>query len=206
MIRDIIWDFDGTLFDTYPGIVNSFRKALEDVGINEASDNILNYFKISESQAVKHFKELSGLDDTFIDRYTLYKKDMKPEIVRPFPFAAEICREFAASGGKNYIITHRGASTFEYLKHYGMMGFFTEVITKQNGYKRKPDPEAFGYLIEKYNISKDAAMVVGDRECEILAGKAVGIKTCLYNTNNISLTVEPDICIDSLKSLLDIVN
>ena len=67
MIRDIIWDFDGTLFDTYPWIVDSFRKALKDKGIDESAENILNYFKISESCAFTHFKELYELDDNFIN-------------------------------------------------------------------------------------------------------------------------------------------
>lgn len=205
MIRDIIWDFDGTLFDTYPEIVASFIKALKDNGIEECYENIIGYFMISESYAVKHFKELYGLDDTLEEKFIYYKKNIKPEDVMLFPFAEEVCREFAALGGRNYIITHRGDSTMKYLEKYGMQGYFTEVVTRENAFKRKPDPEAFVYLIEKYSIDKDKAMVIGDRECEILGGKAAGIKTCLYNTSNISLDAAPDYCIDSLKSLLDIV-
>ena len=87
-----------------------------------------------------------------------------------------------------------------------MLHYFTEIITKQYGFKRKPDPEAFLYLIEKYKINKSTALVIGDRECEILGGKAAGIKVCLYNTNNIEFTQAPDIYIDSLKQLVDIVN
>lgn len=87
-----------------------------------------------------------------------------------------------------------------------MMGYFTEVITKQYEFKRKPDPEAFMYLIEKYHINKSTAVVIRDRECEILGGKSAGIKTCLYNTNNVSLNIVTDFNIDSLKNLIDIIN
>jgi phosphoglycolate phosphatase-like HAD superfamily hydrolase len=206
LIRDIIWDFDGTLFDTYPETVNAFIKALKDNGIDETNENILNYIKVSDGFAVTHFKELYGFDEDFIDKYTFYKKDIRPEMVRPFPFASEICRQFVALGGRNYIITHRGDSTLSFLQHHGMMCYFTEVITKQYGFNRKPDQEAFMYLIEKYQINKSTALVIGDRECEILGGKAVGIRTCLYNTNNISLTIASDFYIDSLKDLIDIIN
>ncbi|SMC18393.1 haloacid dehalogenase superfamily, subfamily IA, variant 1 with third motif having Dx(3-4)D or Dx(3-4)E [Clostridium acidisoli DSM 12555] len=206
MIRDIIWDFDGTLFNTYPGTVNSFRKTLKDNGIDESNENILNYMKISESYALTYFKELYGLDDNFIEKYTSYKKDMKPEMIQPFPFAADVCRRVIDLGGRNYIITHRGESTLKILQHYGMMCYFTEIITKQYGFKRKPDPEAFIYLIEKYQINKRTALVIGDRECEVLGGKAAGIRTCLYDTNNVSLTEVPDYNIDSLKNLVDMLN
>lgn len=53
-----------------------------------------------------------------------------------------------------------------------MLQYFTEVITKQYGFKRKPDSEGFMYLIEKYKIDKTTTLVIGDRECKILGGKA----------------------------------
>lgn len=206
MIRDIIWDFDGTLFDTYPMMVNSFKKALKDSGIDEEDENILNYFKISVSYAIAHFKDLYGLDISFIEKFTDYEKDIKPEMVKPFPYAVDVCREIVALGGRNYVITHRGDSTFEYLQHYGMLRYFIEVITKINGFKRKPDPEAFLFLIDKYKINKSKSMVIGDRECDILGGQSVGIKTCFYNTNDASLKVAPDFYLNSLKDLLAIIN
>ena len=205
MIKDIIWDFDGTLFDTYPETVNSFRKALEDHGICENNESTLNYLKVSEGCAVTHFKKLYRLEDGFIDKYNAYKKDIGPEMVKPFPFAADICRQFVELGGRNYILTHRGDSTIRFLQHYEMLDYFTEVITRKYGFKRKPDPEGFVYLMEKYKIDRSTALVVGDREYEILGGKAVGIKTCLYNTNNISFTHTPDFCIGSLKDLVNII-
>jgi phosphoglycolate phosphatase-like HAD superfamily hydrolase len=206
MIRDIIWDFDGTLFDTYPVIVNSFKKALKYYGIDERDENILSYFKITENSAITHFKEFYGLDNSFIKKFSDNKKDLKPEIVKPFPFAVNVCRKIIALGGRNYIITHRGDSTLKYLQHYGILCCFTEVVTKKNGFKRKPDPEAFIYLIDKYKINKGMSMVIGDRECEILGGQSAGIKTCLYNTNDVSLDVAPDFYLNSLKNLLDIVS
>ncbi|MBU3143786.1 HAD hydrolase-like protein [Clostridium sp. CF012] len=37
----------------------------------------------------------------------------------------------------------------------------------------------------KFNTKNSSALVIGDRECEILGGNAAGIRVCLYNTNNI---------------------
>jgi HAD superfamily hydrolase (TIGR01509 family) len=87
-----------------------------------------------------------------------------------------------------------------------MRQHFTEIVTKQYGFKRKPDPEAFIYLIEKYKINKGSAMVIGDRECEILGGKSAGINTCLYNTNNIESSTEPDFYIESLEEIINIID
>lgn len=206
MIRDIIWDFDGTLFDTYPETVNAFKRALKDNGIEETNENILKYIKISEGCAFKHFNGIYGLGDDFINKFKLYKRNIKAETCKPFPFSEEVCKWFVDKGGRNFIITHRGDSTLKFLRHYGMLNYFTEVITKKYGFKRKPDPEAFLYLIKKYNINKNTALAIGDREFEILGGKAAGIKVCLYNTNNVDFTEMPDFYIESLKKLIDIIN
>jgi len=32
MFRNIIWDVDGTLFDTYPSMAKAFQAALSDLG------------------------------------------------------------------------------------------------------------------------------------------------------------------------------
>jgi phosphoglycolate phosphatase-like HAD superfamily hydrolase len=38
MIRNIIWDVDGTLFDTYPAIAQAFKAALNDLGADASLD------------------------------------------------------------------------------------------------------------------------------------------------------------------------
>ena len=49
MFRNIIWDVDGTLFDTYPAIAKAFRAALNDAGKDAALDWIEELAKISLS-------------------------------------------------------------------------------------------------------------------------------------------------------------
>jgi phosphoglycolate phosphatase-like HAD superfamily hydrolase len=38
MFRNIIWDVDGTLFDTYPAIAKAFQVALNDLGKDASLD------------------------------------------------------------------------------------------------------------------------------------------------------------------------
>lgn len=205
LIRDLIWDFDGTLFDTYPAVVKAFQEALKDYSISETDESILSYMKISESYAIAKMEEIYGIGREFINRYTAYKNDITSDMAAPFPYAKEVCKKIIEVGGRNYILTHRGETTQKFLNYYDMIGLFTEIVTKDYGFKRKPDPEGFVYLTEKHHLDKNTTMVVGDREIEILGGKAAGIKTCLYDTNQVSFTAVPDFYITSLKELLDIV-
>lgn len=206
MINNIIWDFDGTLFDTYPGTVYAFKKSLEDVNIMVNEEEILNNMKISVTHTISYFKEKYKMDDESIKRFIYYEKNLPEDKLIPFPYAKEICEEFKKRGGKNFILTHRGNSTLKLLKYYGMLGYFEEIGTKHNCFKRKPDPEGFTYFYEKYNMNKDNVLAIGDRDCDILGAKAAGMKTCLYNTNGIAIKLDEDadFTIASLEELYKI--
>jgi len=40
MIRNILWDFDGTLFDTYPTIAGAYAAALAEWKVSSPGDDI----------------------------------------------------------------------------------------------------------------------------------------------------------------------
>lgn len=204
MLKEIIWDFDGTLFDTYPGIVYTYKYALKALGIEESEESILELLKRSAKEAIEYYMDVYKLDETFI-HLIKKQKDTEIEMAKPFPYSEEVCRWIVESGRRNYILTHRGYTTQSLLQRYNMEELFTEIITGHSGFKRKPDPEGYAYLISKYNMKKEEVIIVGDRELEILAAKALGVKVCLYDTNKISYIEKPDYVVDSLQEVKKII-
>jgi HAD superfamily hydrolase (TIGR01549 family) len=142
--------------------------------------------------------------EKFVDRFTKYEDEIDEANIFPFPYAREICREIIDMGGRNFILTHRGKSIYKFLKHHNMLHLFTEIVTKEHGFKRKPDPEAFIYLVNKYNIGKDNALMVGDRVVDLAGAKNSGIKSCLFDVCNCDFRQQADYVIDSMKELEDI--
>ena len=55
--RNIIWDFDGTLFDTYPGMCRSLRQAMESIGIRVTEEELLPRFLVSMRVAIEYCAE-----------------------------------------------------------------------------------------------------------------------------------------------------
>ena len=51
------------------------------------------------------------------------------------------------------------------LSSYGtwVWNLFTEILTSQSGFARKPDPEAAMYLMEKYGLEPEKTYYIGDR-------------------------------------------
>ena len=206
MIKHVIWDFDGTLFDSYPGMVNAFLRALKKYGIEAKYDEVLKLFLNSEKTAVQYYQNQFLLGEELTEVYQDEKSHIDLSNMLPFPYAKEVCQRIKEAGRYNYILTHRGSTTYDILRKNGMVELFTEIVTKDNQFARKPDPEAIYYLLDKYQIDLKEAMIVGDREIEILLGQKAKVKTCFYESGNREPELQADYRVKSLEEVLTILN
>lgn len=206
MIKHIIWDFDGTLFDSYPGMVNAFLRALKKYEIEAEYDEVLKLFLNSEKTAVQYYQNQFLLGEELTEVYQDEKSHIDLSNMLPFPYAKEVCQKIKEAGRYNYILTHRGSTTYDILRKNGMVELFTEIVTKDNQFARKPDPEAIYYLLDKYQIHPKEAMIVGDREIEILLGQKAKVKTCFYESGNREPELQADYRVKSLEEVLTILN
>ena len=206
MIKHIIWDFDGTLFDSYPGMVNAFLRALKKYEVEAEYDEVLKLFLNSEKTAVQYYQNQFLLGEELTEVYQDEKSHIDLSNMLPFPYAKEVCQRLKEAGRYNYILTHRGSTTYDILRKNGMVELFTEIVTKDNQFARKPDPEAIYYLLDKYQIHPKEAMIVGDREIEILLGQKAKVKTCFYESGNREPELQADYRVKSLEEVLTILN
>lgn len=176
--KHIIWDFDGTLFDTYPAMAEAFSRMLSEYGINEPAKAIKSYMKISAGYAKRHYKKLYSLEDGFFERYAILQRKYEIENAKPFDGVVELCHNICKCGGRNYLFTHRGESAQYFIDKFELTEYFTELVTSKYNFPRKPSPEAIQYLISKYGISQKEALMIGDRDLDILSAKNAGIRSC----------------------------
>lgn len=181
MYKHIIWDFDGTLFDSYPAMALAVKTALEKQGVYESYDNIMKMMKISMIHLYKYLSETYSINDSVKSDYHKYRKQLEINM-KPYSHVIEMCKKICQSNRYNHLYTHRGKSSIEYLKKHNMLEYFSGLITRDSDFKRKPDPEALIYLIEEYNINKNEALMIGDRDIDILAARNAGIAGCYYKS------------------------
>lgn len=182
MFRNIIWDVDGTLFDTYPAIARAFKAALNDFGKDAPLDWIEGLARKSLGHCVSTVAETCQLNEENIGQaFDGHYDHTRPEEQPPFPEVITICKYICAIGGKNVIVTHREQqSTSELLVANNMAHYFVGCLTRDDGYPKKPNPAAFEALLKAHHLAPEETMTVGDREIDILAGQAAGIFTCLF--------------------------
>ncbi len=178
----LIWDFDGTICDTTPSFVRAMQEALHDEGIEARADAIEPLIRQTLGMAVDTFAARHGLDPDRLQvawaaHYSAIGLDEQP----PFPGVEPLLWRFQAAGGRSFLFTHRSrASLIAHLDHYGLVGYFVELLAVEDGYARKPDPHAFHDLMGRYGLAPARVLAIGDRPLDVQAGQAAGVATCLY--------------------------
>ncbi|MBR4326081.1 MAG: HAD family hydrolase, partial [Bacteroidales bacterium] len=66
----------------------------------------------------------------------------------------------------------------------GILDYFDELVTRDNGFAPKPAPDMVNYLLKKMNLAPQEVLVVGDTTFDIDMGNAAGCKTCAVTYGN----------------------
>ena len=176
-----IWDLDGTLIDSYKVIVSSIEQVLTDKNVYIPYDIIKR--KSTERSVGEFLSEIAPiyyLSIEELERNCHAHIDNRYLEVEAIKNAKEILDYLSNEGSKHLIYTHKGKSTHDILKNLDMDKYFEEVLTIEDGFKRKPDPEAINYFIDKYSINKEYAYYVGDRHLDIDSANNAEIKSIFF--------------------------
>ena len=180
-IQHFIWDFDGTLFDTYPAIIQDLRLALQEYGQDCDPLEALRFMlETTIPETRNHYADVYGIGrEALADAYSRHRaKTMALLQAEPFTGVKEVLERIQSTGRYNYIFTNRkGAETELYLKKHGLDGYFREIIGSESPYfAKKPAPDAVLHILEKFHIAPNEAVMVGDRDCDLESGRNAGIR------------------------------
>src|SRR3954462_440012 len=136
MLRAVIWDFDGTICDTYPAIARAVNLALARFGAEATLDHITELASISlqwciRTLAAEFALPYDQLDAAFSETY----QQVQPTDQPPFPGVRDLCLRLTAAGIHNCIVTHRRHSSLHVLPTtYDLRVLFTHIIAADDGF------------------------------------------------------------------------
>ncbi|WP_342089617.1 HAD-IA family hydrolase [Enterococcus faecium] len=199
-MKNYIWDFDGTLFDTYPAMVDGAWQALKDFGISMDKKEI--YFKMKKYSTSYLINESNLNAREFNELFHRYEKE-STEVSRPFPETKQVLEMLKDNGGRHFILTHRLIeSTWGLLKEHRLAHLIEEVVGIDQDFPRKPDPASLNYLIDTFHLERTDTMMIGDRRLDIEAGKNAGVATCLYDIDHFLGEIPADYVVGNLNEIL----
>jgi phosphoglycolate phosphatase len=95
--------------------------------------------------------------------------------------------------------------TLAVLRGLGVADEFDAVIGGDSAPEKKPHPAPLSLALEQFRVSAACALMVGDGDTDIEAGKRAGVWTCgvTYGLGDLDalVTAEPDVIIDDLGEL-----
>ena len=180
--RAMLFDLDGTLTNSAPGIKRSLRYALDKLGVTGYDPAVLD--KFLGPPLIWSFKTYMGLDDdTAAEGLRLYRQDYNErggkydsEVYEGIP---ELLAALRASGIRLGVATVKPENTAkEVLEHFDLMKYFETVSGGAPEEKKAEKKEMILRALERMGISADdSVLMIGDRVFDIEGGIAAGVKT-----------------------------
>ena len=166
--RAFIWDLDGTLLDSYDAILAGLEETYATYQLPFDRASIKDFIlKHSVQDLLVAVAEEYHLDVTDLNHRRAESLAEKNAQVLLMDGARDILSWGQEAGIEQFVYTHKGENAFVILRDLGLEAFFTEILTSQSGFARKPDPEAAMYLIEKYGLHPEKIYYIGDRSLDI---------------------------------------
>lgn len=175
MKKIVILDFDGTIADTKPVILNTFHRTFDAMRLPQHNDEeiaatiglpLVEAFPVLEPMDKEKAAECTA-------KYREIFEDVNREIGVPmFPHVAETVRQLHAKGCIVTIATSRGyKSAVEFVRSFGLDDVITLVVAAEDVRHAKPDAEPVLKTLKHYNLKPEDAVVVGDTHFDILMGR-----------------------------------
>ena len=176
-----IFDFDGTLSDSYPSFFKAGRAVADRFGVSVTDEYIRETLKWKT--AVYFFESLNLGDKQKEAHYTfnVIKRDLLRNEATPLEGADELLDRICSAGGVCYIYSHSGEIVIDQCKKWGLDRYITDYFLNSAKYPRKPAPDALLALVEKHGLDISRCVMIGDRDIDVLAGKNAGMDGILLD-------------------------
>lgn len=209
MIKAILFDFDGTLADTAPGIVLTMKETFKEMGLPIPGDeDIRQTIGLKLYDSIKLLGKLSEERAAEgVEIYRRYFPICELTHIKMFPEVAEGIHEMVERGLRLAICTSRGRDSLQrILSRNGLWECFETAVTASDNLVPKPAPDMVLALLDRMGLDAAEAIVVGDTTFDIEMGKGAGCETIAVTYGNHSRkqleSVSPTRIIDRFSEIL----
>ena len=173
-----IWDLDGTLLDSYEAILSGIEETYAQFSIPYDKEKVREFIlKYSVQDLLVQVAEERKLDVEVLNQVRAQSLAEKNAQVVLMPGACEMLDWTDQVGIRNFVYTHKGDNAFTILNDLGLESYFTEILTSQSDFARKPSSEAATYLLGKYQLDSEKTYYIGDRTLDVEFAQNSGIQS-----------------------------
>ena len=206
----LIFDFDGTLADTHPLIVESFLSTAQHYGLKNPNrqwleDNMGMGLKEMMQQFIPNLVNY----DEAIEFFRNYQMSKFVETVKLFDGVAVGLKILKEKGYQMSIFTNKSTRFLAPIltKYNLQLGYFDYIIGSEDVNNPKPNPEGILKIANLYQTTSQNCVMIGDSYADILCGQNAGVKTIAITHNNLPFSIKTiesraDFYADNFKELV----
>lgn len=203
------FDLDGTLVNTFPYIINSYKKALLTVygKIEESDESIKSKIGIPVTEFFKSYPEKD--QEKLLE---LYLKDNDRSQKNGVPFFDGIIDMLYALKGKvklGLISSKRKIPLLEWVKKERLESVFDVIIGKEDTLLNKPNAEPLKKAMQLAKVLPNETLYVGDARYDVICAKNAGVDACVVGWNAFGKEYFDDLAPEfyalNIKYILDLV-
>ncbi|MBQ7228081.1 MAG: HAD hydrolase-like protein [Clostridia bacterium] len=177
-IRAVLFDWDGTVADTRPGIFNSVRYAIGQYGIADKPDDELRYF--IGPPLYDGFEHVFGvspeLANELTDTYRVYYRDKGIFECNVYDGVGDLLRELHDAGVKTAVVSSKPTEFLDRLvAHFGLADHLDAVVGPAMDNHNSNKTVLVNQALKELMLLPSTVAMIGDRHFDMEGAKAAGV-------------------------------
>ena len=177
-VRAVLFDWDGTVADTRPGIFNSVRYAIGQYGIADKPDDELRYF--IGPPLYDGFEHVFGvspeLANELTDTYRVYYRDKGIFECNVYEGVGDLLRELHDAGVKTAVVSSKPKEFLDRLvEHFGLAEHLDAVVGPAMDNHNSNKTVLVNQALKELMLLPSTVAMIGDRHFDMEGAKAAGV-------------------------------
>lgn len=207
--KNILFDLDGTITDSFEGVANSFIYGLKAFGVENVKKEELGF--ILGPPLRDAYMERFGFDEkTAVAAVEKYRERYRTKFLeenRLYDGIENLLSNLCHRGYKLFLATSKPeVFATQILSHFGISKYFTGIGAASLDKSRDNKESVLEYVFSEFKIDKNDSVLVGDRCFDLKGAEFVGIDAVgvLYGYGDIDeLSAYPSVYLAKTVEELD---
>ncbi|HYV04490.1 MAG TPA: HAD family hydrolase [Blastocatellia bacterium] len=213
-VASMLFDLDGTLIDSGADLASSINLMLADLGRSGLSEATVGGF-VGDGVRVLVYRSLTAThpdhqppdESTHEKGISLMHSHYADEMFKTTHLYPGVAETLAGLTGKRKAVVTSKEVRFTrmILERFGISKYFDAIIGGDTTPARKPDPGPVLEAVRQLGGSVREAVMIGDSENDVVAGKRAGTYTCAVSYGFRSAEqlreTEPDVLLERIEQL-----
>lgn len=207
----LVFDLDGTLVDTRQDLANAVNHALHALGRDPLPLSLLITYVGDGARTLMQRALANGSAaevEAGLRLFRAFYADHLLDHSRLYPGVRETLQHFA--GKQKALLSNKPQEFVDVMmQRLQLADHFDMILGGHPSRQLKPDPQPLQFIIANLATPAANALIIGDGENDLLAGRAAGIATCAvlygYRPAETLRALRPDYTVQALPELMKLI-